>query len=452
MDNEKKSGSGFWTGFLTACIIFLFIGCIVLSIRIFFNTTGGSGLSGKESKQVSEKADSGSVLSDPAVVNKIGELEYIIDKEYIDSVSNDQLSEGIYRGIMDSLGDPYAQYYNSEEWVKMQEETQGIYYGIGAYLLKDQDYLYPRITGVIKNTPAEEAGLKKDDIIIEVEGEDVYDQNLDDVVDRIRGEEGTSVHLTIMRGEAGNREEMEFDVARRKVETPTVSYEMKANDIGYIQIAQFDTVTVGQFSEALEAVKKEGAKGLIIDLRDNPGGSLKAVVDIAGMILPKGKVVYTEDKYGRQEVYESDGKHELDIPLAVLVNGNSASASEILSGAIKDYEKGTIIGTTTYGKGIVQQIFRLSGDEAVKLTVSHYYTPKGNDIHKVGVKPDIEVEFDRDAYLENEYDNQLEKAMEVVSDELGVEYESVSTNEAKATEDTAPTEAPTDAPTEAPEH
>ena len=300
MDNEKKSGSGFWTGFLTACIIFLFIGCIVLSIRIFFNTTGGSGLSGKESKQVSEKADSGSVLSDPAVVKKIGELEYIIDKEYIDSVSNDQLSEGIYRGIMDSLGDPYAQYYNSEEWVKMQEETQGIYYGIGAYLLKDQDYLYPRITGVIKNTPAEEAGLKKDDIIIEVEGEDVYDQNLDDVVDRIRGEEGTSVHLTIMRGEAGNREEMEFDVARRKVETPTVAYEMKANDIGYIQIAQFDTVTVGQFSEALEAVKKEGAKGLIIDLRDNPGGSLKAVVDIAGMILPKGKVVYTEDKYGRQ--------------------------------------------------------------------------------------------------------------------------------------------------------
>ena len=255
-----------------------------------------------------------------------------------------------------------------------------------------------------------------------------------------------------MRGEAGNREEMEFDVARRKVETPTVSYEMKANDIGYIQIAQFDTVTVGQFSEALEEVKKEGAKGLIIDLRDNPGGSLKAVVDIAGMILPKGKVVYTEDKYGRQEVYESDGKHELDIPLAVLVNGNSASASEILSGAIKDYEKGTIIGTTTYGKGIVQQIFRLSGDEAVKLTVSHYYTSKGNDIHKVGVKPDIEVEFDRDAYLENEYDNQLEKAMEVVSDELGVEYESVSTNEAKATEDTAPTEAPTDAPTEAPEH
>ena len=406
MEEKEKRNSGFWTGFLTAMIIVCFIVCILLCIKIFVRAVGGNG-----------NAKNGRLLEDAEVKQKVNELEDIIDRDFIDSVSDDQLSEGMYRGIMEALDDPYAGYYNTEEWIEMQNDTEGIYFGIGAYLMKDMDYLYPRVTGIIDNTPAQEAGLKTDDIIVEVEGEEVYDMSLTDVVNRIRGEEGTKVHLKIIRGaDTADREELEFDVERRKVETPTVTSEMKDNNIGYIRISEFDTVTVDQFAEALAEVKGKNATGLIIDLRDNPGGSLKSVVDIAGMLLPAGKVVYTEDKYGRQDVYECDGKHEINIPMAVLVNGNSASASEILAGAIKDYKKGTLIGTTTFGKGIVQRIFELKDDSAVKLTVSHYYTPNGNDIHKVGITPDVELEFDREAYEKDETDNQLQKAIEILSE------------------------------------
>lgn len=406
MEEKEKRNSGFWTGFLTAMIIVCFIVCILLCIKIFVRAVGGNG-----------NAKNDRLLEDAEVKQKVNELEDIIDRDFIDSVSDDQLSEGMYRGIMEALDDPYAEYYNTEEWIEMQNDTEGIYFGIGAYLMKDMDYLYPRVTGIIDNTPAQEAGLKTDDIIVEVEGEEVYDMSLTDVVNRIRGEEGTKVHLKIIRGaDTADREELEFDVERRKVETPTVTSEMKDNNIGYIRISEFDTVTVDQFAEALAEVKGKNATGLIIDLRDNPGGSLKSVVDIAGMLLPAGKVVYTEDKYGRQDVYECDGKHEINIPMAVLVNGNSASASEILAGAIKDYKKGTLIGTTTFGKGIVQRIFELKDDSAVKLTVSHYYTPNGNDIHKVGIAPDVELEFDREAYEKDETDNQLQKAIEILSE------------------------------------
>ncbi|MBQ1733885.1 MAG: S41 family peptidase [Lachnospiraceae bacterium] len=406
MEEKEKRNSGFWTGFLTAMIIVCFIVCILLCIKIFVRAVGGNG-----------NAKNDRLLEDAEVKQKVNELEDIIDRDFIDSVSDDQLSEGMYRGIMEALDDPYAEYYNTEEWIEMQNDTEGIYFGIGAYLMKDLEYLYPRVTGIIDNTPAQEAGLKTDDIIVEVEGEEVYDMSLTDVVNRIRGEEGTKVHLKIIRGaDTADREELEFDVERRKVETPTVTSEMKDNNIGYIRISEFDTVTVDQFAEALAEVKGKNATGLIIDLRDNPGGSLKSVVDIAGMLLPAGKVVYTEDKYGRQDVYECDGKHEINIPMAVLVNGNSASASEILAGAIKDYKKGTLIGTTTFGKGIVQRIFELKDDSAVKLTVSHYYTPNGNDIHKVGITPDVELEFDREAYEKDETDNQLQKAIEILSE------------------------------------
>ncbi len=404
MEEKEKKHSGFWTGFLTAMIIVCFIVIIVLCVKIFARAVG----SNRKSDHLVENAE---------VKQKVNELEGIIDRDFIDSVSDDQLSEGMYRGIMEALDDPYAEYYNTEEWIEMQNDTEGIYFGIGAYLMKDLEYLYPRVTGIIDNTPAQEAGLKTDDIIIEVEGEEVYDMSLTDVVNRIRGEEGTKVHLKIIRGaDTADREELEFDVERRKVETPTVTSEMKDNNIGYIRISEFDTVTVDQFAEALAEVKGKNATGLIIDLRDNPGGSLKSVVDIAGMLLPAGKVVYTEDKYGRQDVYECDGKHEINIPMAVLVNGNSASASEILAGAIKDYKKGTLIGTTTFGKGIVQRIFELKDDSAIKLTVSHYYTPNGNDIHKVGITPDVELEFDREAYEKDETDNQLQKAIEILSE------------------------------------
>ncbi|MCR4584732.1 MAG: S41 family peptidase [Lachnospiraceae bacterium] len=426
MNNNKKD---FIAGMLTAFIMSLVVVAIVLCIKVARETgdtkaesmrrRSETSLSGEEEEgeepEEKERVDESSIVRDKDVQKKIEYIEKLIHKNYIDDIDKDAIAEGVYDGLMESIDDPYAAYYSPEEWISMQQSNQGIYYGIGAYLQKDTELLYPRITGVIAGTPAEEAGLKEGDIIEKVAEEDVYDLDLTDVVTKIKGEEGTYVHLTIVRGEAGSREVKEFDVVRRKVETPTVSWEMKENDIAYIQISEFDAVTVDQFAEALAEAKGKRMKGLILDLRSNPGGSLAAVVDIARMLLPQGRIVYTEDKYGKQNNYNCDGTHEIDVPMAVLVNGYSASASEILAGAIKDYKKGTLIGTTTFGKGIVQQIFTLEDGSAVKLTVSHYYTPNGNDIHKVGIEPDIKLEYDSEAYEKDKTDNQLEEAIKLLT-------------------------------------
>ncbi len=428
------SRKDFLTGLITGVLIAGFIVCVVLCIRIgkqVGNQRTVSEQHGSSAAQVQvapREADKEirepeqmpdvseeSILSNPEIAGKVEALEELIRENYIDDVDEEALANGLYSGLMESLNDPYAAYYTPEEWISMQQETQGIYYGIGAYLQKDADTLYPRITGIIKNTPAEETGLLEDDIIIEVGGEDVYDMELTDVVARIKGEEGTKVHLVVVRGYlTSKQEELEFDVERRRVETPTVEYEMMDGDIAYIQIAEFDSVTVEQFEEALTSAKAANAKGLVLDLRSNPGGSVGAVVRIARMLLPAGRIVYTVDKYGHEESYDCDGSNEIDIPMVVLINGNSASAAEILAGAIKDYGVGTLLGTQTFGKGIVQQIFTLSDGSAMKLTVSHYYTPLGNDIHKVGIEPDQIVEFDRDAYLEDRTDNQLDAALELL--------------------------------------
>ncbi|MCR4641074.1 MAG: S41 family peptidase [Lachnospiraceae bacterium] len=423
-DNSKRS---YFLGLFTGCIICAFIICVIVIIRIITATDKSqvSAVSPPTPAASSGKvyaasvSQDGPLMDDPMIERKISALEELIDKEFIDSVSNNALEIGIYDGIMSALDDPYAAYYTPEEYLEMQRDTQGIYYGIGAYLQKDTDTLYPRISGVIKNTPAEEQGLQEDDYITKVEGEDTFDWELDEVVKRIRGPENTSVHITISRKENGSVTELEKDVTRRKVETPTVEYEKKEKGIAYISISEFDVVTIDQFAEALAEARGDGMKGLVLDLRSNPGGSLRAVVDIASMMLPKGRVVYTEDKYGRQQSYDCDGRHEIDVPMVVLVNGNSASASEILAGAIKDYKKGTIMGTTTFGKGIVQQIFPLTDGSAVKLTVSHYYTPNGNDIHKKGIEPDIEVKFDSEAYQKDKSDNQLDEAIKELEKKLG---------------------------------
>ena len=432
MEKKDNNGRSFWVGVLTGCIVSAFVAVIVLCISIYRQRMAQQEPAAIEvavpTQQQSRdsglvrispgKVPDGSVLQDKEVIGKIGALESIIDESFIDSVSDNAIENGIYSGIMEALDDPYAEYYTPEEWIEMQNDTQGIYYGIGAYLVKDLETLYPRITGVIKNTPALESGLLEDDYIVEIDGTDVYDMDLSEVVSMIRGPEGTKVHLTIVRGEVGEREELEYDVERRKVETPTVEYENKGDGIAYIAIGEFDVVTIDQFQEALDQAKEEQMKGLVLDLRSNPGGSLGACVQIARMILPKGTIVYTEDKNGDQDIYESDGTQELDVPMVVLVNGNSASAAEILAGAIKDYDKGVLLGTTTYGKGIVQRIFTLTDGSAVKLTISHYYTPLGNDIHKVGIVPDEELKFDGEAYREDGTDNQLDRAIEILNEKI----------------------------------
>lgn len=362
---------------------------------------------------VPERKSTDGITSD-ATIAKLESIEEVIDKYYYneEDINTDEMIEGMYSGMVASLGDPYSVYYTAEEWEELMNDTEGIYYGIGAYVSLDEVTGYGKISGVIANTPAQEAGLRENDIIYEVDGESAYGLELSEIVARIKGEEGTTVHLTIYR--EGESDYLEIDVVRRKIESPTVSYEMLYNRVGYIQITEFDDVTYDQFVEALTAIKESNAKGLILDLRSNPGGSLSVVVDIARQILPKGLVVYTEDREGNRTEYSCDGKNELQIPLVVLVNGNSASASEILAGAIKDYDKGVLIGTTTFGKGIVQRLLPLSDGTALKLTVSAYYTPNGNNIHNIGIEPDIECVFDADAYYDDGVDNQKERAIEEI--------------------------------------
>lgn len=354
------------------------------------------------------------VVNDDSVA-KLEAIEEVIGKYYYqeEDINTDDMIEGMYAGIVASLGDPYSVYYTAEEWKQMMQDTEGIYYGIGAYISLDKTTGYGKINGVIENTPAQDAGLRENDIIYEIDGESAQGLDLTEIVSRIKGEEGTTVHLTIYR--EGEKDYLEMDVVRKQIESPTVNYEMLEKNIGYIQITEFDDVTVNQFNEAMEAMRQEDAEGLILDLRSNPGGSLSAVVDIARQLLPEGLIVYTEDRSGERVEYSCDGDHEIQIPLVVLVNGNSASASEILAGAIKDYGKGVLVGTTTFGKGIVQRILPLTDGTALKLTVSAYYTPKGNNIHDIGIEPDIVCEFDGDAYYDDGFDNQLEQGIEEIN-------------------------------------
>ncbi|MBO5282356.1 MAG: S41 family peptidase [Lachnospiraceae bacterium] len=408
-NRQPSDGRGLFTlGVIAGLVAGMLILCMAyLGFKVQLKIEQSS----QESQQVNAENSSEDGLLTDALTEKIGILEYMIEQYYYkDDVSQEDLENGIYRGLLDAVGDPYTTYYTKEEFDEFMEQTTGAYYGIGAYVAQDLELNYPKVSSPIPGTPAEEAGLRKDDIIYEVDGVSTYDMDLNNVVALIKGEEGTTVDLTIYR----DGEYLHVAVERRKVEVPTVSYEMLEDGMAYIQITEFDDVTPGQFSEALQSARNSGMKGLIMDLRGNPGGSVSAVVEIARMLLPEGLVVYTEDKYGEREEYTCDGSNEFDLPLVVLVDGNSASASELLSGAIQDYQKGTLVGTTTFGKGIVQQIMTLRDGSAIKITISSYYTPAGRNIHGTGIEPDVICEFDGEAYYSNGYDNQLEKAKEVL--------------------------------------
>lgn len=368
---------------------------------------------------VQTNLEEGSAINSDLIA-KLQALEETIDKYYyLEEVTNEELQTGIYRGIMEALGDPYSEYYSAEELQALMEQTEGVYYGIGAYISLDTETSLPKISGVIEGAPAEAANLRANDLIYEVDGESTYGLTLTEVVAMIKGPEATNVVLTIVR--EGETDYMDVTVERKKVETPTVSFKMLEDGMAYIQVTEFDEVTVDQFADALATARGSGMKGMILDLRANPGGSLSAVVEMARMLLPEGMIVYTEDKNGKRQEYTCDGKRAFDMPMVVLVDMNSASASEIMAGAIKDYGIGTLVGTTTFGKGIVQQIMPFRDGSAVKITISAYYTPNGNNIHGIGIEPDVEVEFDGEAYYGSEErpDNQLEKAKEVLLEMMG---------------------------------
>ncbi len=406
---EKKQDSHkgmFISGIIVGMASALLIICVVyLGTRVGqLITARESGISGMDS------------AVDDSVVEKLQTLEATIKNYfYLHEVTDEELQNGIYKGMLEALDDPYSEYYTAEELDALLTDTEGIYYGIGAYVSIDEETTLPKISGVIEGTPAEEAQLRPNDIIYEVDGTSTYGLSLTEVVSLIKGEENTEVILTIIR--EGESDYLSVPVTRRRVETPTVSYEMLDDGMAYIEITEFDDVTVDQFADALATVKGSGMRGLILDLRANPGGSLTSVVEIARMILPEGMIVYTEDKNGVRNEYTCDGSKELEVPLVVLVDMNSASAAEILAGAIQDYGIGTLVGTTTFGKGIVQQVIPFEDGSAIKLTISSYFTPNGRNIHGTGIEPDVVCEFDSEAYYysDNPVDNQLEKAKEVLA-------------------------------------
>lgn len=356
-------------------------------------------------------------LLDQDTVDKVDELTNYMDLYYYEDYDVQDVQDGLLEGVVSGLGDKYSAYYTAEEYKEQQLSTSGTYYGIGAALAQDKDTMQVTITKIYEGTPSEEAGLKKEDVIVSADGTDATSMELTDFVKLIRGEEGTTVHLEIYR--PSTEETLEFDVERKNVELPSVSSQMLENNIGYIQISEFQSKTAEQFESALSSLKDQGAQSLIVDVRGNGGGLVDSVVAILDDILPEGTVVYTEDKYKNRQDYTSSGDTYLDMPIAVLVDQNSASASEIFAGAIKDYNYGTLIGTKTFGKGIVQTVFSLPEGDAIKITTAKYFTPDGNYIHGVGIEPDIELEYqfmggENDEYSVD-FDNQIQKAIEVLS-------------------------------------
>ena len=407
-DRGGRNGSG-RSGFLPG--VFVGILVAIIAVGILFALRGG----GASSTGGSGHAANGQAVDD-ATVNKLKVLEQYIDYYYYkaDEVKDDQIRDGVYKGLLDSLGDVYTCYFTPEEFQSIKQQTEGVYYGIGAYVSKDVESGRCVISGVIKGTPAEAGDMMEGDVIYKVDGEDMTGLELEEVVAHIKGDEGTKVTITLIR----NGEEIESEFTRAQVSTPTVDSEMLEEGIGYLQITEFDEVTTQQFKENLASLKEQGLEGLIIDLRGNPGGNVTTVCAVAEELLPEGLIFYMEDKNGKRTEYKCNGA-DWDIPLVVLVNEYSASASEILSGAVKDSGIGKIVGKKTYGKGVVQNLIPLEDGSAIKITIANYYTRGGNDINLKGVEPDVEVDLDTDAYLEDQTDTQLDKAVEVLREEMG---------------------------------
>ena len=436
----------FWKGVLVGSLVTAFAGLIIVGIAAGINLIGQTVMDNQAQVQMEEDSQGTEQIDMEQVNQKIETLQQLVDRYFLfeDDIDKEQMEAGIYKGLLSGLEDPYTVYYTQEEYDTLTEETEGVYCGIG--VLVSQNISSGLITAlrVFQGSPAEEAGMKKGDILYKVGEALASDFELDVLVQQeIRGAENTYVDITVLR----DGEEVKLHIQRRIVEVTTVESKMLENNIGYILVTQFELVTGDQFKDAINSLEEQGMERLIIDLRDNPGGVLDAVVEMAAYILPedklKGTIVATSDKNGRGDRYFSKGGeicfesdtgqrdprypkkdgHELNIPMVVLINGNSASASEVFAGAVRDYGYAKLVGTTSFGKGIVQSLVQLEDGSAVKMTVSHYYTPGGVDLHKKGLEPDVEVEQEIPEDLKGafeiplERDNQVLRAIEVLMEE-----------------------------------
>lgn len=426
MKDNKKFFLGVFIGMIV--MVLLAVGLVDLAFQnrnvrmLLFDTVKKmSTISSEETGSEKSGKVSGAAIDWNKVTDKEEEIYNTIDEYYLNGIDNDKMKDGIYKGMVDSLGDPYTVYYNSEEYKQFTSSSSGTYSGIGVAVSQNVTTGAITIVKTFKKGSGEKEGMKPGDVIYKVEGKKIEGLELSKVVSMIKGEEGTFVKVTVLR----DGKEIEFNLERKKLEVDTVNYRMEdrsGKKIGYISVSEFDEVTASQFKSAISELSKEGMEGLVIDLRDNPGGLLDVTCEMLDRMIKKGLLVYTVDKYGKRVDEDATDSDSFDKPVAILVNGNSASASEVFSGAMKDYKAATLVGTKTFGKGIVQSIVPFGDGTAMKVTVSKYYTPNGVNIHGTGIEPDVVVELSKDATkngkYDRKYDNQLTKALDVVVDKL----------------------------------
>ena len=407
---RKKKSQGFASGMIIGAVsAFMAVILLILSVAAVCIAKGyiHIGVNGDVYIQSDAVTDSDGIGSE--VEGKLNAIDSVLESFYFGDVDDETAKDNIYKAYLSSYGDKYTMYYTADEYKALKESTNGKFYGIGAVCqLSGEGGVL--LVDVYDNGAGYQAGLRSGDRVVNVDGRDITGMELSSAVALIKGDKGTSVTLEVIRG----TERLTFSAVRDAVEAKTVSYTLLDNNIGYLSISQFEEVTTKQFKAAVVDLQSQGMKGLVIDIRNNPGGLLDTVVGMLKYMLPDGLIVYTEDKQGNRKEYKGQDNDEFNLPLAVIVNGNSASASEIFAGAIQDYGKGTIIGTQTYGKGIVQTVKPLTDGSAIKFTIAKYFTPKGQDIHGKGVTPDMVVEYDTDA----DVDTQLDEAIKNVEAQI----------------------------------
>lgn len=431
---ERGKGTGsqnrFWMGVLTGALIMAFAGLILVGMSAGIYLFGRRVISSQpQSGAPSITEESAKRVDFDQVTSKMEMIQQIIDQVFLYDEDAQSVEDFIYRGMMAGLNDPYSVYYSKEDYKRMQESTSGTYSGIGAMISQNRTTGLCTVVKVFDGSPALEAGMRPGDVVYKVEDTLVAGESLDVIVSNyVKGEEGTQVQITVYRAEEDAY--VDLNLTRRKIEVPTVESRMLDEKTGYVAVSEFDLITVEQFKTAVDELTAEGMKQLVIDLRNNPGGILDSAVAMVDYLIPddmadfkkgegKSLIVYTADRNEKGEIYTASDGHEVDMPMAILVNGDSASASEVFTGAMKDYRRAVVVGTTSYGKGIVQNLIPLGDGSAIKLTTAHYYTPSGFDLHEKGITPDVEVLLDEQlrtqAVIRPEEDNQLKKAVEVLN-------------------------------------